>query len=86
MSITIALFQKWSGQLTSLLERLGNYRIAVYHLADTLRCVLPPGAVVYLNYLQPGTVPNHSSGYRFDVISMNMADKNLYDTKYTMSY
>ena len=80
MSISLALFAKWSGQLTSLLERLGNYKTIVYHVADTLHCVLPPGAVMYLNYLQPGTVPNQPGGYCFDVIGMNMADKKLYDT------
>ena len=36
MSISLALFAKWSGQLTSLLERLGNYKTIVYHVADTL--------------------------------------------------
>ena len=80
MSITIALYQKWSGQLTSLLDRFGNYRTTVCHLGDTLRCILPPGAVVYLNYMQPGTLTNYSNGYCFEVRNMNSANKGFYDT------
>ena len=80
MSITVALYQKWNGQLTSLLDRLGNYRTTVSHIGDTLRCVLPPGAVVYLNYMQPGTLAYHSDGYYFEVKNMNSADHGFYNT------